>query len=137
MINGAPAIRFPLPREILMHNRREHARLKPMAPLSLRCVADEGGFAPFESRVVDVSHDGLGMLIYDPNINLAEGTVLHNSRIVIPSGDAVISDMELRHITTVRMPDGTMAHRAGFRFMRKNGELAKLVQLFIQDMDKK
>jgi c-di-GMP-binding flagellar brake protein YcgR len=137
MIAGGPAIRFPLPKAILMHNRREHPRLPTPADLSLRCVADEAGVIPFESHVTDLSHDGLGCLVYDPDVRLEPGMVLHGCRIVIPGGDAVVVDMELRHVAPQRLPDGTLAQRAGFRLLKKNGELAKLLRLFIQDMDKK
>lgn len=135
-IGGEPAIQFALPKSLLMHNRREHPRIPVPADLSLRCIADEGGFIPFESHVADVSHDGLGCLVYDPDINLEDGTILHGCRIVIPGGDAIVVDIELRHITSSRQPDGTLVHRAGFRFVQKPGEIAKLTGLFIQDLDK-
>jgi c-di-GMP-binding flagellar brake protein YcgR len=136
LVDGEPVIQFALPKSLLMHNRREHPRLPVPADLALRCVADEGGFIPFESHVTDVSHDGLGCLIYDADINLEDGAVLHGCRVVIPGGDAVVADMELRHITSVRLPDGTLARRAGFRFVQPPAELAKLIGLYIQDLDK-
>jgi c-di-GMP-binding flagellar brake protein YcgR len=137
LVDGEPAIQFSMPKLLLVHNRREHPRLPVPADLALRCIADEGGFIPFESHVTDISHDGLGCLIYDPEINLEEGAVLHACRIVTPGGDAVVADMELRHIASFRQPDGSLAHRAGFRFVQKDGEVAKLIGLFIQDLDKK
>ncbi|MBI4807455.1 MAG: flagellar brake protein [Nitrosomonadales bacterium] len=134
-IAGAPAIQFTFPKSLLLHNRREHPRIPVPADLSLRCIADEGGFIPFESHITDISHDGLGCLIYDPDINLEDGAMLHGCRIMVPGGDAVVADMELRHITSFRQADGTLAHRAGFRFAQRPNEIAKLTGLFIQDMD--
>lgn len=136
LVDGEPAIQFAMPKSLLMHNRREHPRLPAPADLALRCVADEAGYIPFESHVTDVSHDGLGCLIYDADINLEDGAVLRGCRVVIPGGEAVVADMELRHITPVRLPDGTLARRAGFRFIQPPPEIAKLIGLFIQDMDK-
>lgn len=132
-----PAIQFELPKTLLRHNRREHPRLPLPVEMSLRCVADAASVMPFESHVIDVSHDGLGCLIYDPGIILDAGTFLKGSRIILPDGDAVVADLELRYITTTTLSDGSPAHRAGFRFMKKPGDLAKLVDMFIQDMDKK
>lgn len=131
-----PAIQFSLPKSLLMHNRREHPRLPFPVEVSLRCVADAASVMPFESHVTDVSHDGLGCLIYDPDINLEPGTFLKGSRIIIPNGDAVVADLDLRHITMATLPDGTAVHRAGFRFAQKPADLGKLVDLFIQDLDK-
>jgi c-di-GMP-binding flagellar brake protein YcgR len=135
-IGGEPAIQFAMPKSLLMHNRREHPRIPVPSELSLRCVADEGGFIPFESHVCDVSHDGLGCLIYDREINLEAGTILRGCRIVIPGGDAVVVDMELRHIVPVPQPDGGLIHRAGFRFVQRPDEITKLIGVFIQDLDK-
>lgn len=135
-IGGEPAIQFAMPKSLLIHNRREHPRIPVPAELSLRCIADEGGFIPFESHITDISHDGLGCLIYDMDINLDDGALLHGCRIMVPGGDAVVADMELRHVTTIPQPDGTLAHRAGFRFVEKPADLAKAIGLFIQDLDK-
>ncbi|MFA7399222.1 MAG: flagellar regulator YcgR PilZN domain-containing protein [Sideroxydans sp.] len=136
-IDGQPAIHFNLPKSLLLHNRREHVRLSTADELSLRCVADAGGFMPFESHITDVSHDGLGALIYDLGVHLVPGAILKGSRIITPNGDAVTADLELRHITTAQRPDGTMANRAGFRFLQAPSDISQLIGLFIQNMDKK
>lgn len=135
--DGQPAIQFALPKMLLLHNQREHPRIPAPPDLSLRCIADEAGVIPFESHITDISHDGLGCLIYDPGINLDTGTVLHGCRIILPNGDAVLADLEVRHIATATLADGTTAHRAGLRFVQRRDEIAKLVNLFIQDLDKK
>jgi c-di-GMP-binding flagellar brake protein YcgR len=136
-VDGQPAIQFNLPKTLLLHNQREHPRLKTSAELSLRCVADAEGFMPFESHITDVSHDGLGVLIYDLDIHLEVGAVLKDSRIITPKGEAVTADLELRHLTTALLPDGTTVNRAGFHFVQTPSEISKLIGLFIQDLDKK
>jgi c-di-GMP-binding flagellar brake protein YcgR len=136
LVNGEPVIQFTLPKILLLHNRREHKRLPVPADVSLRCVADEGGFIPFESHITDISHDGLGCLIYDPDINLEPGTILKGCRVVIPNGDAVVADLELRHINSEKQPDGTLVHKAGFRFAQNSDDLKSLVKLFIENWDK-
>src|SRR5512135_274593 len=135
-IAGEPAIQFALPKSLLIHNRREHKRVTVPTDISLRCIADEGGFMPFESHITDVSHDGFGCLVYDTEINLEDGAILQGCRVIVPGGDAVVADIELRHVASVPMPDGTLANRAGFRFVEKPDEFAKLTGLFMQDLDK-
>jgi c-di-GMP-binding flagellar brake protein YcgR len=137
LVAGEPAIQFALPKALLMHNRREHPRIPASADVALRCVADESGFIPFESHVTDISHDGLGCLIYDPEVILEPGTVLKGCRIITRSGDAVVADLELRHISTITLADGTTAKRGGFRCIQAPGALAPLIGAFIQDLDKK
>ena len=131
-----PAIQFVMPVTLLLHNRREHPRIPAPADVSLRCVADEGGFMPFESHVTDISHEGLGCLIYDPAINLEAGSILHGNRVVLPNGNAVVADLELRYVTTNTLADGSVVNRAGFRFVQKPGEIKDLIAYFIQDLDK-
>lgn len=136
-LNGQHAIYFNLPNALLLHNQREHPRFSTAGDVSLRCVADAEGFMPFESHVTDVSHDGLGALIFDLDIHLEPGAVLKGSRIITPNGDAVIADLQLKHINRIQLLDGTTANRAGFRFMQPPSEITQLITLFIQDMDKK
>jgi c-di-GMP-binding flagellar brake protein YcgR len=135
-IDGEPAIQFTMPGMLYLHNRREHPRTAVSADVSLRCVADESGFIPFESHVTDISHDGMGCLIYDPGVNLEAGTILKGCRIITRDGDAVIADLELRHIGMVALADGSQVCRAGFRFAHKTTEQDKLIGVFIKDLDK-
>ena len=137
LIDGEHAIQFALPKSLLLHNRREFTRHPVDAELSLRCIADEEGVIPFESHITDISHDGMGCLIYDMDIRLESHTILKGCRIITPGGDAVVADLELRHISSATLSDGTSAHRAGFRFVKQPEGNSKLVNLFIEDLDKK
>lgn len=132
-----PAIQFVLPKTLLLHNRREHPRIPIPENMSLRCIADEDGFIPFESHITDISHDGLGCLVYDPDIVLEKGSVLKGCRIILPNGDAVIVDLELRYATPLTLADGTQANRAGLHFIQTPEQIQKLINHFIQDLDKK
>ena len=135
--DNQPAIQFVLPKTLLLHNRREHPRIPIPENISLRCIADEAGFIPFESHITDISHDGLGCLIYDTDIILEKGGILRGCRIILPNGEAVIADLELRYATPTTLPDGTRANRAGLHFIQTPDEIKKLINFFIQDMDKK
>ncbi len=135
--DNQPAIQFVLPKTLLLHNRREHPRIPIPEHMSLRCIADEGGYIPFESHITDISHDGLGCLVYDPEIILEQGTILKGCRIILPNGEAVIVDLELRYATPITLSDGTQANRAGLHFIQTPDEIKKLINHFIQDLDKK
>ena len=37
----------------------------------------------------------------------------------------------------IRLPDGTMVNRAGFHFIKRPDKITELMDLFIQDLDKK
>ena len=135
--NGELALQYALPNSLVLSNRREHPRIPIPAEASLRCIADEGGFASFESHISDISHDGLGGLIYDTDINLEPGTVLKKCRIITHNGKAVIADLEVRNINIITLPGGALANRVGFRFIQRPEEITELINYFIQDLDKK
>lgn len=135
-IDGQPALQYALPKTLTYYHRREYPRISVPADFSLRCIADAAGVIPFESRIVDISQDGLGIMIYDRDIRLEPETVLKGCRIIIPGGKAIVADVMVRHVATVHLQDGTPARRAGLRFIQKSDEIAELVELFIQNLDK-
>lgn len=132
-----PAIQFPLPDGLTICHRRECPRVNIPHDTSLRCIADEGGFAPFEARITDISHDGFGGILYSSDIRLEPGALLRACRIIIPGGKHVVADLELRYITMVTLPDGTLLNRSGFRFIQRPDEVPALVSQFVQDLDKR
>jgi c-di-GMP-binding flagellar brake protein YcgR len=135
--NDQPAMQFPLPDALILYHRRECPRTPIPTEASLRCIADEGGFAPFESRITDISHDGFGGILYSGDIKLEPGALLKACRIIVPGGNDVVADLELRYITSITQSDGTSAHRSGFRFIQRPDEIPVLINYFIQDLDKK
>jgi c-di-GMP-binding flagellar brake protein YcgR len=135
--NGAPAIQYPLPEAVVLYHRRDCPRAHVPPDVSLRCIADEGGVMPFESRITDISHDGFGAFQYAGDINLEPGTILKGCRIMLPGSGSVVADLELRYTLIAIRPDGSAAHRSGFRFLSKPDGLARLVGTFMQDLDKR
>jgi len=129
--SGRGAIRFPLPVALARMQRREHPRFRLPEGLSLRCVADSDGVAPFEARVVDFSLGGMGTLVYDSRIRLEPGTHLPRSKIVFPDAGAVLVDLEVRYARPVVLEDGSPAARAGCRFVGSARDLERLAQAFV------
>lgn len=134
---GQLVVRFDIPAALINYHRTEQPRINIPAELSLRCIADAQGFIPFESHITDISHDGLGGIIYDPDIKIEPGAVLKGCRIISPNASAVVADLEVRYVRLITLPDGSTANRAGFRFIQSPHEVDELINLFIQDLDKK
>jgi c-di-GMP-binding flagellar brake protein YcgR len=136
LLEGRHAVRFDLPKTIIIHHRRDQPRIPIPAEASLRCVADDAGFVPFESHICDISHDGLGCILYDRGIKLNPGVVLKGCRIIIPKGNAIVADLKLCHIEMITFPDGTLGYQAGFQFIQMQDGVTELINYFIQDLDK-
>ncbi len=128
---GRSAIRFALPVALARMQRREHPRIALGAQVSLRCIADSAGVAPFEARVVDFSRGGIGAIVYEGHILISPGTHLPRSKIVFPDGNAALVDLEVRYARPIVLEDGAAGSRAGCRFVGSARDLERLAQAFV------
>ena len=117
MHEGAAAIRLRYPEILSVQQRRQDERYDASTGLVLRCVADAGGFAPFDAQIKDISLGGISVLLYPPDVMIEPGTVLLGSRIEIPGADTVTLDLEVRYSELVTLEDGRRARCSGFRFL--------------------
>ena len=122
---GVPAIRLRYPEVLTVQQRRQSERHDVTRTLSLRCLADAAGIAPFEARIKDISLDGVSVLVYPPDVILEPGTMLVGSRIEIPGADAVTVDLEVRYSEVVTLEDGSRARCSGFRFVNAPDDIKK------------
>lgn len=111
------AIRMGYPEIVTVQQRRQDERYDVSTGLVLRCVADAGGFAPFDAQIKDISLGGISVLLYPPDVMIEPGTVLRGSRIDIPGAGTVTLDLEVRYSELVTLEDGRRARCSGFRFL--------------------
>jgi len=132
---GEPVIRMAYPSVVVSQERRRveprnSPRTDADAPFMLKCLANAHGIAPFEGNIIDISHRGIGFLLYQVDITLEPGTVLRGCRIE-RSGEAPISvDLEVRYSTSVPMPTGGYAHRSGCIFLNPTRRVTELIEAF-------
>ncbi len=135
LFEDKPAIRFSLPDMLINYHHRGHMRCRASAEVALNLVVDQSGALPFEAKMIDISQDGIGFMSYDPGIKLEVGTVLKNCRIIIPGGKPVTVDLIVRHSSSIKRKDGTVATRTGVRFMQRPAEIQSLINIFITNID--
>jgi flagellar brake protein len=123
MYDGVAAIRLRYPEVLAVQQRRQDVRLDAPPTLSLRCVADAGGIAPFDAKITDISLGGIGVLLYPPDVMLEPGAVLVGTRIEIPGAESVTVDLEVRYSEVVALEDGSRARCSGFRFVNAPDDL--------------
>lgn len=128
---GEPVIRMAFPSVVVSQERRRvEPRADPRGPFMLKCLADARGIAPFEGDIIDISHRGIGFLLYQVDITLEPGTVLRGCRIE-RAGEAPISvDLEVRYSTSVPLPNGGYAHRSGCLFLNPTRRVTELIEAF-------
>jgi hypothetical protein len=104
--------------------------------VSLNCIVDNAGIIPFEVKITDISLNGIGGMVYDRGIHLRDGMILSDCKIMIPGGKPIVADLEVRNSRPVTLPDGTLAARAGVKFVKRPAGIEALIDMFVQDLDK-
>lgn len=129
-----PAIQLDLPTAMLVLQRRALPRYRVPQKLPLSCEIFLGPMS-FNAKVVDVSLGGMGAIVYDAGIRLSVGMIIRRASILIPSHAPVLVALEVRHIGTVTLADGTVASRAGCRFIAPGGAIEALIGLFVTALE--
>jgi c-di-GMP-binding flagellar brake protein YcgR len=124
------AILLSLPVAMFAMQRRALPRYKVPPTVPLKCEISLGPIS-FDAQVVDLSRGGLGAILYDPSIRLDVGMILPRARIVLPAQAPVLAALEVRNIRTVTRAEGTLAKRAGCRFIAPGSSIEALLRLFL------
>ena len=130
----APAIQCTTPIQVVARTPRftpRPARVPLQAPIE--CNLRMGVLA-FDARLVDVSLDGRGFMVHDDAIPLCAGTRITAARIRHPQSEPIEVDLEIAHVSPVRLPDGKPATRIGCRILTSPGQLEELIRLFVIDL---
>jgi hypothetical protein len=98
------------------------------------CAVRMGTLA-FDTQVVDISLDGMGILISDAAIPVCADTRLERARIRHPNREPIEVDLEVRYVTRVKLPSGARATRVGCRILSTPQKLEELIRLFIIDLE--
>jgi len=135
---GEPCIQCGMPNMVLaMQQRRATPRVTLPVEAPIDCELRMGPLT-FDARVLDVSLEGLGTLVSDPTIPLCAGTRIERARIRHQGGHPqhkpIEVDLEIRHVTRVRLANGTRASRVGCRIVSSAADLEELIRLFIIDL---
>jgi c-di-GMP-binding flagellar brake protein YcgR len=131
---GRPCIQCGLPTAVLgMQQRRANTRVHVPAEAPVNCDV-RMGLQSFPARVMDVSLDGIGMLVTDPTIPLCAGTRLERARIRHPQCEPFFIDFEVRYVSRITLPNGERASRVGCMVVSPRAVLEELIRLFIVDL---
>jgi c-di-GMP-binding flagellar brake protein YcgR len=132
--SGRPCIRCDLPTLMLaMHQRRSVSRVDVPARAPINCSLRMGTLS-FETQVVDISLDGMGILVTDAAVPVCPDTRLERARIRHPDRPPIEVDLDVRYVTRVKLPSGNRATRIGCRIVSSPQGLEELIRLFIIDL---
>jgi c-di-GMP-binding flagellar brake protein YcgR len=133
--DGKPCIECELPTLMLaVHQRRAATRIELPARAPVTCAVRLGTLS-FETQVVDVSLDGMGILVSDAAIPVCADTRLERVRVRHPQHEPIEVDLEVRYVTRLKLPSGVRATRMGCRILSSPQALEELIRLFIIDLE--
>jgi c-di-GMP-binding flagellar brake protein YcgR len=130
---GQPAVRLAFPSSLLAQQRRVRPRFAVPESVPIRCAVTFGDTA-FEARVVDISVEGVGSILYDPRIRLQPGTRLEGVKITYPQRAPIVVDLLVRHVKWQNLADGSYVARAGCSILGATQEIEDLIRMFITEL---
>jgi c-di-GMP-binding flagellar brake protein YcgR len=130
---GQPCIQCTLPSAVLGMQRRTAGRVKLPEQAPVACDL-RMGLISFPARVVDVSLNGICMLVSDPAIPVCAGTRLERARIRHPHVETFSVDLDVRNVSRVTLANGERASRIGCQVAGSREVLEELIRLFIIDL---
>ena len=129
---GVPALELDFPSALVALQRRVTRRIPVPPQVPLACELSAGALS-FDAKVIDISLNGLGAVIYDPAVHLETGMRLA-ARILHPARAPVLVDLEVRHVSRVASSEGGHVSRAGCRFVGAPRDLEDLIRVFVSEL---
>lgn len=130
-----PALRAPLPKEMLRLQRREFFRLKVPLAHDVTCVLAARDLArkPVQvlTRVIDIGGGGIAVTVAPSAAELVIGGKLPECQLSLPDGDPFELTLEVRNITHQTQRNGTELLRVGLRFAELPRTAEKRIQRYI------
>jgi hypothetical protein len=130
-----PGIRLDFPEYLASHRQRTNPRFRSPPQMGMRCVVECPGFLSFELEVVDISLEGQGTMLSDPDIRLEPGMILKGCRIGCVGRRPVVIDVEIRYVKPLSQARGSLRRRVGCRFIGDAEDIADLVRMFSVNLD--
>ncbi len=122
---------FAAPPDDSPQGRRAQPRAALPSKVPLQCLADSEGMMPFDGQIVDISPEGLGILVYPAEITLDPGTLLQGCLVDIPGKRSYKFDLEVCYSQAAPPVEGVAAVRSGCRFVNADDSTRELIELFL------
>jgi flagellar brake protein len=135
-----PALQAALPLEMLRLQRRDSYRLPVPQHSRIDCVIRlphpdqteaSGQTVEHEPRVVDISTEGVALLLPNPDLPLTVGTLLQDSVLSLPEGDSARLTLRVQNLQHITLPNGTQNLRLGCQMIGASPRFVAQLQRYI------
>jgi c-di-GMP-binding flagellar brake protein YcgR len=132
--HGHPAIQIHLPKFLWYLQRRIKPRYAP-ANGTLKLILNFAGIGEVEAEVADLSMDGIGIILYHPELKLEQGLILDDCEIRIPGQLPIRVKIRIQYSTTVQFADGQIFKRSGCLFIGLDASAQALLRAYLESLE--
>jgi c-di-GMP-binding flagellar brake protein YcgR len=137
-----PALRIPLPPNMIRLQRREFYRVPVPLSMAVRCEIqvppDEAG-TEMETITVtlqNVSGGGIAIIDDKKRLDNTPGFVYKDCRITLPGNAVVVTSLQVKNSQDVTLPNGKVSRRVGCLFFELSKPMLTAVQRFITKLER-
>jgi c-di-GMP-binding flagellar brake protein YcgR len=132
--DARPALRIPLPDNMIRLQRREHYRV-----LSPRCsiqIAKEDGPPPVSFAVQNVSAGGLALIDDHQLLEASPGAEYTHCELQLPGAQNIVVHLCVMNCCEMTLYNGRVARRLGCAFINPNAATLALVQRYVSKLER-
>lgn len=134
-----PALRMDIPRSLIRLQRREHFRVPMPIAHPVKCIVAstlEAEPEPITAHIMDISGGGVAIADSSGRLGMETGRTLPGCRLLLPETAAIVTSLEVRNSTQVRLPNGVFQTRLGCKFIDLPKDMAVVLQRYITDIER-
>lgn len=139
--DNLPALRIPLPANMVRLQRREYYRVQVPLSMAVRCeiqIPDETG-TELETITVtlqNVSGGGIAIIDDKKRLDNTPGQIYKNCRITLPGNTVVVTSLQVKNSQDVTLPNGKVSRRIGCLFFELSKPMLTAIQRFITKLER-
>lgn len=117
--------------------RRDNYRLLIPVTLPANCFIPTPNGGEAAIALTDISIGGIGLLGFNPDIELIEGETLYGCRVELPSMGIIHCDLVVRTQSDITLKNGIKTIRTGCQFAHLNAQNETLLQRYLFQLEQR
>jgi c-di-GMP-binding flagellar brake protein YcgR len=136
-----PALRIPLPPNLIRLQRREYYRVPVPLSMGVRCeiqVPDETGteMETISVTLQNVSGGGIAIIDDRKRLDNTPGVIYKDCRLTLPGNTVVVTSLQVKNSQDLTMANGKTSRRIGCLFFELSKPMLAAVQRFITKLER-
>ncbi|HEY8099812.1 MAG TPA: flagellar brake protein [Burkholderiaceae bacterium] len=139
--DNLPALRIPLPANLIRLQRREFYRVPVPLSMGVRCdiqIPDDMGteMETISLTLQNVSGGGIALIDDKKRLDNTPGFIYKNCRITLPGNTVVVTSLQVKNSQDLTLPNGKTSRRIGCLFYELSKPMLTAIQRFITKVER-